>query len=311
MFGRHPKLPVDIVFNIYRETKQQSYPAYVDQLRNRMSFAYKTASEVTAKLQKKNKELYDRRLRGASIQCGDKVLVRKVRTLGNNKIADRWEESTYTVIKKYDNLPVFHVKSDTDDVVKTLHRNLLLPIHSVPVEDETELEVIDLGTDEVSQDGSQAESIISDQETPVMVEEENDTIGSEDNAEDISVVSDQVDPKQDEEKSQNTEVPPIPAIDSEYVKEEMVVELEPVVPDETNTQDDTEDYIPEEFIPEDENDLPEYDLPEEDITDDDTAEESEDLLESDEQSDEPADTQRRYPTRIRRPPDRYDPSNYP
>lgn len=48
---------------------------------------------------------------------------------GNQKLKDRWNSGPYIVVEKLPNLPVHRVKPERGKgVVKTLHRNHLLPI---------------------------------------------------------------------------------------------------------------------------------------------------------------------------------------
>ena len=44
-----------------------------------------------------NKAWYSKKVRGATLQPGDQVLVRQVGFQGKHKIADRWEEDVYVV----------------------------------------------------------------------------------------------------------------------------------------------------------------------------------------------------------------------
>ena len=59
---------------------------------------------------------------------GDRVLIRTVGLQGKHKIADRWDEEPYKVLKQpIPDIPVFDVqKEDGTGRVKTLHRNELL-----------------------------------------------------------------------------------------------------------------------------------------------------------------------------------------
>lgn len=61
---------------------------------------------------------------------GDRVLVRVVSFDGKHKIQDRWEDHPYIIINQPNNeIPVFKVRrEDGQGRIRTLHRNLLLPI---------------------------------------------------------------------------------------------------------------------------------------------------------------------------------------
>jgi len=98
-----------------------------------MQFAYKAAGEAAAKYQERNKKNYNKKARGATIRLGDRVLVRAVRDQGASKIADKWESVPYEVIGKHEGVPVYDVIQEETGERRTVHRNLLLPINSVPV----------------------------------------------------------------------------------------------------------------------------------------------------------------------------------
>jgi hypothetical protein len=66
------------------------------------------------------------------LSVGDRVLVRVVAYDGKHKIADKWEDHPYLVIKQpNEDIPVFKVRrEDGEGRCRVLHRNLLLPIGS-------------------------------------------------------------------------------------------------------------------------------------------------------------------------------------
>ena len=112
--------------------KQQSPPSkstYVTQLRRRLRFAHKKAKHVAAKQQARHKELYDRRCRGAALDIGDLVLVKKTAWKGKHKIQDRWESDEYQVIEQpTPGIPVYKVKCIAGGRTRVLHCNLLLAL---------------------------------------------------------------------------------------------------------------------------------------------------------------------------------------
>ena len=68
-----------------------------------------------------------------SLRPGDRVLVRNVGLQGKQKLADRWAKDVYRVCKKVgQDLPVYVVKPESGGKEKTLHRNMLLPLQSLP-----------------------------------------------------------------------------------------------------------------------------------------------------------------------------------
>ena len=79
--------------------------------------------------QARHKELYDRRCRGAALDIGDLVLVKKTAWKGKHKIQDRWESDEYQVIEQpTPGIPVYKVKCIAGGRTRVLHCNLLLPL---------------------------------------------------------------------------------------------------------------------------------------------------------------------------------------
>jgi transposase InsO family protein len=70
MFGRHPRLPIDLAFDINKDSKQP-VGSYVTNLRDRLTHAYQLAIEASRNAQVRQKEGYDIKVRGATIQKGE------------------------------------------------------------------------------------------------------------------------------------------------------------------------------------------------------------------------------------------------
>ena len=70
MFGRHPRLPIDLAFGINKDSKQP-VGSYVKNLRDRLTHAYQLAIEASRNAQVRQKEGYDIKVRGATIQKGE------------------------------------------------------------------------------------------------------------------------------------------------------------------------------------------------------------------------------------------------
>ena len=73
--------------------------------------------------------------RCAVVSPGDRVLVKVVAFQGKHKIADKWERDPYKIISQPNqDIPVYKLqREDGVGKVRTLHRNLLLPIGSLPI----------------------------------------------------------------------------------------------------------------------------------------------------------------------------------
>ena len=79
-------------------------------LRDRLTHAYQLSTEASRKAQVHQKEGYDIKVRGATIQKGDRVLVRQVSFDGKHKLADTWEKVPYVVVDQANSeIPVFNV----------------------------------------------------------------------------------------------------------------------------------------------------------------------------------------------------------
>jgi hypothetical protein len=144
MFLRHPRLPVDLLFGTGAgHDGPQYHKEFVASLRKRMQYAYDIAAGSIKGAQKHQKRGYDLRSRGAIVEVGDRVLVRNVGLKGKHKLADRWSQDVHIVRRQPNSgIPVFDVqKEDGRGTVRTLHRNMLLPVTSILPADLTERQV--------------------------------------------------------------------------------------------------------------------------------------------------------------------------
>ena len=104
-------------------------------MHERLQESYKLASEAAERNRKHQKKHYDIKVRGSVLHPGDRVLVRNLAFDGRHKIADRWEEDAY-IIKNQPNkdVLVFMVRKENEHGrTRTIHRNLLLSIGSLPI----------------------------------------------------------------------------------------------------------------------------------------------------------------------------------
>ena len=94
MFGRNPKLPLDIDLGIpsmeQEPTSQQNYA----QKYSRLQWAYQRAQENSKKESEHHKKYYDQRAKCMELRP-DLVRVRIKALTGDHKIADRWESTPY------------------------------------------------------------------------------------------------------------------------------------------------------------------------------------------------------------------------
>ena len=130
MFGRHPRIPLDYQMGIDRDNLSNPLRSkFVSKLNERLKFAYEKAELLAQQEAQRQKRLYDKRSRNLVLSPGDLVLVRIVKWTARHKIQDKWEEEEYVVVSQPDpEIPVYKVKPLDGGKVRTLHRNLLLPL---------------------------------------------------------------------------------------------------------------------------------------------------------------------------------------
>lgn len=140
MFGRQPRLPIDIAFGLQpRGIEPKSHSQYVKNLRSYLEESYHIATENALKSAKTNKKRFDKLVRESTLQVGDRILVRNVSLRGKQKIADRWGADIHVVVKQMGELPVYVVRPENKDgPLRTLHRDLLLPCGFLPALEEKE-----------------------------------------------------------------------------------------------------------------------------------------------------------------------------
>ena len=98
MYGRHSRLPIDLILSIPEGEGESSYTKYVSDLRSRLSEVFKIATNEADRARKRQKHNYDLRARGNILEKGDQVLVRILAFRGKHKISNRWEEHAYSII---------------------------------------------------------------------------------------------------------------------------------------------------------------------------------------------------------------------
>ena len=131
MFGRHPRLPIDVEFGLSKSNSgdNSSKSRYVQKLRRRLNYAFQKATKVANQQANKYKSSYDKGIKGPQLQEKDLVLVKIVAHKGRHKLQDKWEPEEYVVVEQpIAGTPVYRVQPVTGGNIRTLHRNLLLPL---------------------------------------------------------------------------------------------------------------------------------------------------------------------------------------
>lgn len=144
MFGRQPRLPVDLIFNtsVNREGPK-FHSQYVQSLKTHLQESYKLAQKNAAKTAERNKVRFDRRVTESTLEEGDRVLVRNVRLRGKHKLADRWDPVVHIVVSRAGELPVYTVRPERlEGPLRTLHRDLLLPCGFLSSLDDDDSDVV-------------------------------------------------------------------------------------------------------------------------------------------------------------------------
>ncbi|KAJ8388188.1 hypothetical protein AAFF_G00136540 [Aldrovandia affinis] len=131
------------------------YDAYVQALRRDLAEAVKIAQTSAGKQQKRQANLYDRKLRGAPVDVGDRVLLANKGERGKRKLAYRWEGHLYVVTGKNEGVHTFKIRNSETGVEKVVHRNLIKPVKFLPVQDGSEVVSCETDITEDAEDPSE------------------------------------------------------------------------------------------------------------------------------------------------------------
>ena len=242
MFGRHPRLPIDVAFGLHKPNCSDNYSKsrYIQKLRRRLNYAHKKASKYSSEQAQKYKTSYDKSVKGPQLQVNDLVLVKIVAHKARHKIQDKWESEEYIVIEQpIPGTPVYRVRPVTGTKVRTLHRNLLLPL-GVKYQPDIESDESD-SDDSVCVDTShsrsnQPEKVYSQtsQAKSVRFQSELPKVGFEDRKGDVS----QADSSKVDEDDSNLPIPPMESVsqvpDIESGLSDSTGTSEHLIPDDVN-----------------------------------------------------------------------------
>ena len=137
LFGRSPRLPIDLLLNVSREEKKSaSLPEYVKKWKGALQEALNIASRNAQAKAESGKLQYDKKVHSTALEPGDRVLVRNLSERGGpGKIRSHWEQDVYIVVKRQRESPVYIVKKENGQgTERVLHRNLLLQCDFLPVD---------------------------------------------------------------------------------------------------------------------------------------------------------------------------------
>ena len=140
LFGRSPRLPIDISFGTSPESMAGNHNAYVQKWKSAMTEAYSLAAEKSRLSASKGKTFQDRKAHFTNLEPGDRVLIRNLSERGGpGKLRAYWEDQVHIVVERKGDSPVYTVKPEGGDKKnRVLHRNLLLPCDFLPLTQEQE-----------------------------------------------------------------------------------------------------------------------------------------------------------------------------
>ena len=129
MFGRRPRLPIDLLFPTRREHNlTRTIDEHVETLYRHLRKSVKLAQDSALKEALQQKRLYDRKVGAIELQPGDCVLVKLDAFQGQQqKLKNRLGSDLYTVVTRVvDGVPTYVVKNERNGKRKVLHRSRLL-----------------------------------------------------------------------------------------------------------------------------------------------------------------------------------------
>ena len=135
MYGRIPILPIDVEFGVMiPDITHASHQNYAEKLKAHLKWAYKVARENSDQEAARHEQYYVQKFKCMKIVPGDLVIVRVKASGPDYKTPDRWERVPYKVLSQHNNSLVYKVQpvnKNTEENVRTLHRNMLFPLQSI------------------------------------------------------------------------------------------------------------------------------------------------------------------------------------
>ena len=147
MFGRVPRLPVDVMFRSFlHDPVVTDFSSYSKTLMSYLSQAAGVAQQHTTKEQGHQARQYNKKVKGVSLQVGDRVLLANKGERGKKKLADKWAPMVYTIVERNPKTHIYKI-CDALGQHKVVHRNLLLDVSFLPVQDPLEGRSLDSPSD--------------------------------------------------------------------------------------------------------------------------------------------------------------------
>lgn len=189
LFGRNPKLPIDLLLQLDDDNKEQDHGQYVKDWKTTMIDAFKTAKEKTVCRRQKAKTKADLKSTLGRLEVGDRVLVRNLSERGGTgKMRSFWEKDVHEIITvKDESFLIYSVRkvNEPNGKQRILHRNVLLPCDKYPYDSQDYHNKTQNKKEEVKKDSKEKENRssrrlrkddISDDNTASDTDEENSHI---------------------------------------------------------------------------------------------------------------------------------------
>ncbi|KAJ8385115.1 hypothetical protein AAFF_G00192560 [Aldrovandia affinis] len=129
MFGRVPRLPVDVMFHhVLEDTNVVSHHEFVHHLKRDLSEAAQVAQKNAIGEQDRHAKIYNRKVRGMPLAVGDRVLLANRGERGKRKVADRWDSTPFDVVSVRSTINVYRIKDAVTGKERVVHGNMLLPV---------------------------------------------------------------------------------------------------------------------------------------------------------------------------------------
>ena len=122
MFGRHPRLPVDVEFGLKKanSSDNSSKARYVQKLRRRLNYAFQKSIKYADLQAQKYKSSYNKSIKGHRLHEKDIVLVKIVAHKGRHKLQDKWEPEEYVLVEQpIAGTPVYKVQPVNGSNIRT------------------------------------------------------------------------------------------------------------------------------------------------------------------------------------------------
>lgn len=138
LFGRGPRLPIDLLLRLTPETRTQDHQQYMKNWKAGMQEAYDITRQSAKKSAARGKRNYDSKVKSSVLEEGDRVLVRNMTPRGGTgKLRTHWEDCIYKVVRQVNkDLPIYEVMPEQGKGrdSRILCRNVLLPCNQLPLD---------------------------------------------------------------------------------------------------------------------------------------------------------------------------------